>query len=45
MCVLGFPTVLGQNSVMSQFGGGAAEGSKTQNFLLFKPIDKKLKIL
>ena len=36
---------LSQNLVMPQFGGGGAEGSKTQKLPSFKPIDEKLKVV
>ena len=36
---------LDQNSVMFQFGRRSAEGSKTQNLPLFKPIDRKSKVV
>ena len=35
MCLLGFSTFLGQNSVMPQLGGGGAMGLKTQNLPFF----------
>ena len=35
---------LGQNSVMTQFGAGDAEGPKTQKLPFFKPIDRELKV-
>ena len=41
MCLLGVSTFSGQNSVMPQFEGGAAEGFKTQNLSLLKSIDRK----
>ena len=36
---------LDQNSVMPQFAGSGAEGSKTKNLPLFKPIDRKSKVV
>ena len=36
---------LGQNSVMPQFGRGVAEDLETQNLHLFKPIDRKSKVV
>ena len=46
MCILRFPTFLGQNSAMPQFGvKGVLRGSKTQNLSLFKPIDSKSKVV
>ena len=45
ICLLGFPTFLGQNSVMPQFRGGSAEGSKPQNLPLYNPIDRKSKVV
>ena len=35
MCFLRFSTFWGQNSVLPQFGGGGAEGSKTQKLPFF----------
>ena len=37
----GVPNFLGENSVIPQFGEGGVEGLKTQNLLLFKPINIK----
>ena len=45
MRFLGVSTFLDQNSVMPQFGGGGAEGSKKKNLFIFQPIDRKLKFV
>ena len=45
MCLLGFPTFLGQNSVMPQYGERGAEGSKTKNLSFFRPFDSKSKVV
>ena len=42
MCLLGFSTFLGQNSVVPQFGGGGAEGSKLF-FTFFEMFQNYLK--
>ena len=36
---------LGQNSVMPRFVRGGAEDSKTQNLPLFKPVNRKSKVV
>ena len=35
----------GQNSVMSQFGGGDADGSKVQKLAIFKLMDRESKVV
>ena len=43
MCLLGFSTFRGQNSVMPQFGGGSAAGSKTQKLLYLLANRQKIR--
>ena len=44
MFLLKFSSFWGQNSVIPQFGGGGAEGSKTQKLLFFGQFIENLKL-